>query len=97
MGLIDALLGRHRDRKCPRCGESISLELDECPKCHSKIKEMYVVVCPECKSEAPLKSERCPKCGKFFGKEKTIYICPMCGFRADFVMTACPACGQKFM
>ena len=97
MGLIDVLLGRHRDKKCPRCGEPISLELEECPKCKGKIKDMFVQVCPHCKSEAPIAADHCPKCGRPFADQKTVYVCPICGFRADYLMTMCPSCGQKFM
>jgi predicted amidophosphoribosyltransferase len=97
MGLIDVLLGRNRDRLCPRCKEPISLELEECPKCGAKIKDMFVQVCKNCKAEAPFGAKYCPKCGRSFEQEKTEYICPVCGFRAGYSMTACPSCGQRFI
>ena len=96
MGFIDVLLGRHRDRPCPRCKEPISLELEECPKCGAKIKDMFVQVCKGCRAEAPLKADYCPKCGRSFRKETTVYSCPRCGFRAEYAMTSCPSCGQRF-
>jgi predicted RNA-binding Zn-ribbon protein involved in translation (DUF1610 family) len=98
MGLIDLLLGRHRDMKCPRCGEPVSLELLECPRCRGKISEMFAQACPSCKAESPLKAEYCEKCGRSLRshKEETTYTCPICGFKATFVMTTCPSCGQRF-
>ncbi len=97
MGLLDVLLGRHRNRKCPRCGEPISLELEACPKCGGKIEDMFRIECPKCKEQAPMKARHCAKCGTQFYEEQHTFVCPRCRYKSKSFLTRCPACGQKFM
>ncbi|MEM2948458.1 MAG: zinc ribbon domain-containing protein [Candidatus Anstonellales archaeon] len=110
MGVLDLLLGwlkgkpKYAEKKyeCPNCGEEITLNMERCPKCGTRIKSMFRKKCPKCGTANQIDAKKCEKCGFDFEElevkeRKTIYRCPRCGYRMDYYATRCPSCGIKFM
>ncbi len=114
MGLLDMLKevfsGKKKTRsrfggkkhKCPKCKEEITLDMERCPNCGTRISSMFKINCPKCETENSIDAKVCKKCGyNFESAEKESvhqpqYRCPICGYVANFYMLRCPACGTKF-
>ena len=111
MGLLDMLKevakarmgsGGGQTLKCPSCGETITSDIERCPKCGTHLASMFHKKCPNCKEYSELSDKRCKKCGYDFEMAETqsskqTYRCPRCGYVADYFMLSCPACGVKFV
>lgn len=82
---------------CPKCKEYIPEGAGKCPKCGSKVDDMFKITCPECKKEIGWTARVCPHCGKDFYPTKNVYKCIRCGYKADYRLFECPACGTKFV
>ncbi len=85
--------------KCPKCNEEVNLGMERCPKCYTKIEELFYIECPRCREKVSVKKNSCEKCGYDFFQEarrETIYKCPICGYEAKYYMLSCPACGTRF-
>ncbi|VVC01565.1 Double zinc ribbon [uncultured archaeon] len=111
MGLLDLIRGSvnekpHAERKaeCPKCKEPVSLGMERCPKCGTRLESMFRIECPKCKTANPLNSPRCSKCGYDISDRKTPappegvqYRCPICSYTANYYMLSCPSCGTRFV
>lgn len=89
-------------QKCPSCGETVTLDMERCPKCGVRIKSMFRRKCPKCETLNELDNKVCSNCGYNFEAElerakKTYYICPICRFKSEAYLTRCPACGTRFV
>ena len=110
MGLGDILKTAFGENKstnsekynCPNCKTLISLSLERCPSCGTRIKSMFKIKCPKCHSLNYLDVKSCYKCNySFSAKEekskKKTYECPMCSYPMEGLLTSCPSCGARFM
>jgi rubrerythrin len=113
MGILqifrDALRGgpagagkKGQSQNCPNCGEPVTLDMERCPSCGTRIKSMFRRKCPNCGTLNELDAPRCVQCKYGFEAElerakRTYYICPICGYKSEAFLTQCPACNTKFM
>lgn len=111
MGILDLLKGaakgsgsakKGQKQKCPGCGETITLDMERCPKCGIHINSMFKMKCPKCETLNDLDAKKCTKCGYSFEAElkraeKSVYVCPICGYKMEAFMTSCPACNTRFV
>lgn len=103
MGLLDFLFGEKEKRyKCLNCGAKITLDMERCPKCGTRISSMYRKKCPNCGTLNELRAKKCEKCKYDFEAAEALarekrYKCPICGFEFDYRPRECPVCGTKFI
>jgi len=82
---------------CPICKTPLTLDMEKCPKCGSRLEDIFTLICPGCKANIPLRESRCGKCGfDLAAPPKQKFVCPICQYSADYWMLQCPACGVKF-
>ncbi len=105
MRIIDLLLGqldrqsnvKGQKQDCPICKTQLTLDMEKCPKCGSRLADIFTLICPGCKANIPLRESRCGKCGfDLAAPPKQRFVCPRCQYSADYWMLQCPACGVKF-
>ncbi len=101
-GRLKPKLAAKGDLQCPKCKTKVTLEMERCPGCGTRISSMFRIECPKCKEPNPLTASACSKCGASFVAQQSppqreTYVCPICGYRADYFMLSCPSCGVKFV
>lgn len=94
--------GKKQKLTCPKCKTPLTLDMERCPKCGTRLAVMFKKQCPVCGERNDLDAKRCTKCGHDFEmkevyKRKVEYRCPICGYKANYYMTRCPACGTRFV
>ncbi|AXV39072.1 zinc ribbon domain-containing protein [Methanobacterium sp. BAmetb5] len=81
---------------CPHCYAEFPLEVEFCPSCGSKTKQItdksQVTTCPRCYSEIEPDLAYCPQCGSDLSPS---LICPKCKGKIPPGMSRCPVCGTS--
>lgn len=81
---------------CPHCYAEFPLEVEFCPSCGTKTKQITdkskETTCPRCYSEIEADLSYCPQCGSDLSPSLT---CPKCKSRIPSGMSRCPVCGTS--